>query len=183
MACNYMKTLSISLILAVISSPVFSGEPYHITVNDRMQFEEGIKVPDEVRKDCDLETKLAGYVKKYLENAHFAVSTVPAIDNKLRGKFLDVKMIGVHADDFGSWETGGGSMVVIKAELKENGKKIDTFKFYRKSNRRFSSVCSLLHNCVNTLGKDITKWMVRINPPPVDKKTLTKSDSFEEEEF
>jgi len=180
--CKHMIAFIVSLSIAMISLPTFSDELPLIKISDRMPYAKGIKVPEKVRTECELESKLAKHVKSYLEKNRFKVSVIHGDGIKHSGQFLDVRMIGVHGDDFGSWESGGGSMVVIKAEFNQNGKTIDTFSFYRKSNRRFQGICGLLENCVKTLGKDISGWLVRINPPPPGDETSSKEEtSFEED--
>ena len=157
----------LALIISVSASLVIAEETPIITIPDRMLFAEGTRVPAEVRSECDLENKLAGYVKAYLEKAHYKVNATHEDLAQLDGKILDVQIIGVHAagPGTGSWETGGGSVVTIKAELKEGGNTIDTFSYYRKSVSGFGT-CGPLVNCVKTLGKDITSWLVKTNPPP-----------------
>ncbi len=133
-----------------------------------MPFEQGIQVPADVRTECDLENKLAGYVRSYLEQAHYKVNVTHEDLDQLDGKVLAVRIIGVHATGpgTGSWETGGGSVVTIRVELQERGKTIDSFSYYRKSVSG-SGACGPLTNCVKKLWQDISKWLVKINPPPL----------------
>jgi len=179
-----MIAILVALSISVISTPTFPDVLKTIILLDRMPYAEGVKVSDEVRAECKLETKLAESVKTHLEKTHFKVSVTQEEDIKRGGKFLDVRMIGVHADEFGwSWQTGGGSMVTIKAELKENGEMTNTFSYYRHSNRRFSGVCELLENCVNALGKDIARWIVRISPPPSNKAVPPEEETPSKEDM
>ena len=147
-------TCVMALTICAFCSRVCAEEAPIITIPDRMPFAEGTRVPAEVRSECDLENKLAGYVKTYLENAHYKVNVAHAGLAQLDGKILAVQIISVHAagPGTGSWETGGGSVVTIKAELKENGNTIDTFSYYRKSVSGIGA-CGPLANCVKTLGK------------------------------
>jgi hypothetical protein len=167
MVRNYILALVSALLTGVNAPPVFAEDPATITIPERMPFAAGTRVTDEVRTECDLEHKLAGYVKSYLEQTHYNIKVTHDDLAQLDDKHLAVQIIGVHAagPGTGSWETGGGSVVTIKAELKEGGKTIDTFSYYRKSVSGFGT-CGPLANCVKTLGKDITRWLVKINPPP-----------------
>lgn len=169
MARTYIFACVIALKISLSTSPLFAENIPVITIPDRMPFAQETRVPANVRTECDLENKLAGYVKSYLELAHYKVNVAHEDLDQLDGKVLAVRIIGVHAagPGTGSWQTGGGSVVTIRAELQERGKTVDSFSYYRKSVSG-SGTCGPLTNCVKTLGKDISRWLVKINPPPFE---------------
>lgn len=150
-----------ALVIGTLSPRVFADDSQIITIADKMTFAEGVQVADAIRSECNLESKFANFVKAYLEEAHFQVHTTKEDLARQTGKVLDVHIISVHGSS-GFWDgSGSGSMVTMRATLRENGEPLKSFAYYRKSVRRFAGVCDLLESCVNTLGRDVANWVAQ----------------------
>lgn len=122
----------------------------------RVPFEKGISVPDAVRAECNLETKIPAYVREAVSGQFKIVDAEGG-----RGKTLTMKITGVLGVGGGAWS--GPKSVTVEGTLKEGGKVVGTFRALRYSGGgafgAYKGTCSILDRCAKTLAKDIARWL------------------------
>lgn len=169
---NICQTIPVFMTLCLFSLNLYADTAPVITISDTIPYAEGIKVPDDIRNDCKLNTVMVGYLNEYLMESGYIVNIAGKDTPRHDGVVLEVQIIGVSAQPGTDWSRGGGSTLTIRANLIENAMTIDSYANYRKSNRRFSDECGMLINGAKTLSKDITRWLLKTQK---NRTSITKS--------
>ncbi len=116
-----------------------------------------------VRRECDLESKVPLFVKKYARGGVEYVDNAAAVKN---GKVLVIKITDVIGAGGGAWS--GSKSLTIRGVLKDNGKEVADFHARRISGGGafggFKGTCSILGRNAKALGKDVALWLR--NPAP-----------------
>ncbi len=116
-----------------------------------------------VRRECDLESKIPLFVKKYARSDVKYVDNAAAVKN---GKVLVIEITDVLGSGGGAWS--GAKSLTIHGVLKDNGKEIASFDARRISGGGafggFKGTCSILGRSAKALGKDVALWLR--NPAP-----------------
>ena len=133
-------------------------------------FAKDLKVRDAVRKECQLLTKLPGFVQSYAQDQYAGIDL-----NAKRVRtsdFLKIEIIDLPKYNKNAWAGRGGQWVTVKGFLLRKGKKTISFEANRASMGGFmgayKGTCSLLGRCTKTLGKDIAEWLKK----PIDGAVL-----------
>jgi len=133
-------------------------------------FAKDLQVREAIRKECQLLTKLPGFVQSYAQDQYAGIT----LDAKRSTKsdFLTIEIVDVPQYKKNAWAGRGGQWVSIKGSLLRKGKKTLSFTASRASMGGFmgayKGTCSLLGRCTKTLGKDVAEWLKK----PVDGATL-----------
>jgi hypothetical protein len=151
--------ISISLLIAATTSSNAIAE--EILLNAKTPFAEHAQVREAVRSDCQLETKLPAFIKKFADSndIQVALQTEPFDTNK--GKVLLLEITNVYAQGGGAWS--GSKAMSIAGKLYDNGNMIGDFTAMRYSGGGFfggfKGTCSIIGRCSKTLGKDVANWL------------------------
>ncbi|MDJ0807956.1 MAG: hypothetical protein QNJ78_14135, partial [Gammaproteobacteria bacterium] len=92
----YKAKALLSLMICILClSPVGSvfGKD-RLTMGTEVPFDKMVRVPNNVRMECDLTNKLANYIQGQLEQNDVEVLTVDDVA-KAKGKVLDMKIVDV----------------------------------------------------------------------------------------
>ncbi len=148
--------LSILLVAMLTLSITASSET--LAISDSIPFAEDADVPAAVRNECNLNTKLAKFIRTYAAK-HFD-KVVSISDADKNSKKLTISITDVHGQGGGAWS--GSKSVKIEGTLTQNGKVLGTFRALRASGGGafggYKGTCSILGRCVKTLGKDVAAW-------------------------
>ena len=133
-------------------------------------FAKDLKVREAVRKECQLLTKLPGFVQSYAQGQYAAINL--ASKRSTKSDFLKIEIVDVPQYKKNAWAGRSGQWVSVKGSLLRKGKKTVSFEASRASMGGFmgayKGTCALLGRCTKTLGKDIAEWLKN----PVDGATL-----------
>ncbi len=133
-------------------------------------FAKDLEVREAVRKECQLLTKLPGFVQSYAQEQYAGIDLNAKRSTK--SDFLKIEIIDLPKYKKNAWAGRGGQWVTIKGSLLRKGKKTVSFEANRGSMGGFmgayKGTCALLGRCTKTLGKDIAEWLKN----PVDGATL-----------
>ncbi len=122
-------------------------------------------VPEAVRNECELISRLTAEIKVNAEKNYAAVleSSAAAPAN---ADVLTVEIINLVGPGGGAWS--GGKSVMIKGTLTKQGKAVSSFKALRVSSGGmwggYMGTCAILGRCIRTLGEDVAGWLQ--NPTP-----------------
>lgn len=158
------KSKHIKLCLAVISliaAGTGSAMAASVQVAATTPFSKNGSIREAVKNECQLETKLPGFVKEFAESYGIDVTLSENSPNKNKGKVLVLEITDVTGGGGGAWS--GAKSVQAKGELFENGKSIGSFTASRYSGGGFfagyKGTCSIMGRCVKAIGKDIAIWL------------------------
>ena len=133
-------------------------------------FAKDLQVRDAVRKECQLLTKLPGFVQSYAQDQYAGID----LDAKRSTKsdYLEIEITDLPKYKKNAWAGRGGQWVTVKGSLLRKGKKTLSFTANRGSMGGFmgayKGTCALLGRCTKTLGEDIAEWLKN----PVDGAAL-----------
>jgi len=116
-------------------------------------------VREEVKAQCQLQTKLPGFVQEYAKASGIDVVLVDALPKS--GRVLDLQ-ISDTGEGGNAW-TGRLKTLTISGRLLENGKEVGSFRGRRSTTGGFyggfKGNCALFGRCAQTLGKDVAGWL------------------------
>lgn len=138
----------------------FAGEGT-LNLHKAIPFKSGITVPEAVKNECELPTKLATFTKSYSEDLYATVNLLDNPSNNAPGQTLLMEIVGVDSQPGGRFT--GRKGVSIEGTLWENGKVKGSFQATRYSGGgggpRWKGTCSILGRDVKALGKDVSVWL------------------------
>src|SRR3954464_11095091 len=143
------------LLAAAVLLPLAAGAQT-LSVPAKVSYDKGVHVPDAVRAECGLETKIPEYVKSSAPGQ----VTKGAQGGKGGGKSLDMKITGLLATGGGNFS--GPKSVTVSGTLREGGKVKGTFTAMRHSSGGpfgGGGTCAILDRCAKAIGKDIGAWL------------------------
>jgi len=133
-------------------------------------FAKGLEVRDAVRNECQLLTKLPGFVQNYAQDQYAGIDLDAQRSNS--DDFLEIEIVDLPKYNKNVWAGRGGQWVTVKGSLLRKGKKTLSFTANRGSMGGFmgayKGTCALLGRCTKALGQDIAEWLKN----PVDGATL-----------
>ena len=148
------------LVFALSVSAVASGKD--ISVSSKAGYREADVISDKIKSECpDLGANFSQSTKKYLEETGWQATLAENVETIETG--TTVKLEIMNALSAGNAFIGHQKSVAIVASLYQDGKLVDTFKGSRNSSGGFGAgfkgSCDVLNRTVNTLGKDVAKWV------------------------
>ena len=133
-------------------------------------FAKDLQVRDAVRNECQLLTKLPGFVQSYAQDQYAGIDL--QAKRSTGSDFLEIEIVDLPKFKKNAWAGRSGQWVGVKGSLLRKGKKTVSFQASRASMGGFmgayKGTCALLGRCTKTLGKDIAEWLKN----PVDGATL-----------
>ncbi|WP_255991454.1 hypothetical protein [Chitinolyticbacter albus] len=148
------------IVLAINVSAIASGND--VSVTSKADFRDAVIIPDKIKLECvDLGSNFSQSTKKFLENSGWQVTLSDKVETQTSG--TSVKLEILNAMSSGNALIGHHKSVAIAATLYRDGNVVDTYTGTRDSRGGFmgglKGSCEVLYHCVNTLGKDVTKWL------------------------
>ena len=129
-----------------------------LTISSVLPFAEGSGASPAVMNECQLETKLPGFIKSYGKK-NVTVTTDPL--EEAEGKVLFIEFTHILGTGGGGWS--GPKTVSVRGELRDGEEVTGSFTATRYSTGGafggFKGTCSILGRCVKTLGRDIANWI------------------------
>jgi hypothetical protein len=135
------------MLLAVMTALPLAAGAQSLKVPEKIVYDKGVHVPDAVRKECALDTKIPGYVKSSASGIQGA-------------KSLDMKITGILATGGGSFS--GPKSVTVAGTLREGGKVTGSFVARRNASAGAfggGGTCAMLDRCAKAIGSDIATWL------------------------
>lgn len=123
-------------------------------------FKNDAYIRDAVKQECDLDGKLAQFIK---ENAagQYANIVTDSDTSSADAQVLTIEFEDVQGAAGGAWS--GPKSVVIKGSLNQKGKMLGDFKARRYSGGGmfggYKGTCAILGRCVKALGRDVGEWL------------------------
>jgi len=144
---------SAALLLSGAPAPAGSGGVKALRVTP---FAKEARIPEKVRNECDLETKVPAYLGEYASDVEF-------VDGKLgtSGRILELRIGDIHGPGGGAFS--GPKWMTVTGVLRENGREVSTFTAKRYSTGgafgAYKGTCSILARCAKAIGRDIAGWL------------------------
>ncbi|MGH1440369.1 MAG: hypothetical protein ACRBBR_09685 [Cellvibrionaceae bacterium] len=148
-------------ILALASQLSFASEKSITISNEATYYDKKIIAPN-IRNECiHLGSEFSNSTELQLSKQGWEVNR----DDSLPANGLSLKLVITNVHSSGNAWTGHRKSVSIEAILMKDGETIDSYEHIRKSGGGigggFKSSCAVLKRCVDTLGKDVSKWLSR----------------------
>ena len=135
-----------------------------VSVLRQTPFAEGTMVRPEVKAQCQIETKLPGFVQEYARANGIEVVLVDALPKN--GRVLDLQVSDT-GEGGNAW-TGRLKTLTVTGRLLENGKEVGSFRGRRSTTGGafggWKGNCALFGRCAQTLGKDVAGWLKAPTP-------------------
>jgi hypothetical protein len=141
--------------------PVMAGcqhGPYKeksMTVAYTAPYESGIEVRRAVRKECDLERRVAHEVASEIRGQVSAMKRAPVANADTPGLALDMKIINVEG---GVGAARGNKTLTVAGTLYEDGKVAGSFTATRRT-RHGRHTCRMLWENIEEIAEDVSRWM------------------------
>jgi len=121
-----------------------------------------IPVRDKVRKECQLEEKIARFMVDYTKKNGTYSNIVREKPDSGDYHVLEAKITAAAGSGGGAWS--GAKSVRIEGTLKDaSGKLIGNFSAGRFSGGgafgAYKGTCSILGRCTKAIGKDVAQWL------------------------
>ena len=135
-----------------------AGDAGVVTVSRSVEFAEDSGVIPSVQRECQLQTKLPGFIKAYAKKG---VELTDKPLEEVEGRVLILEIVGGSGIGGGAWS--GPKSVTVSGKLMENGEVIGSFLAARYSGggafAGFKGTCSIFGRCVKAIGRDIANWL------------------------
>ena len=157
-----MKLAFTALLLAAM--PLAGHAREHVTIASSIPYASNAIGNAEVRAECDWNGKLSSYITTYARGEVTAtdqdLSTIP-------GEVLVIHIDRVHVAGGGGFS--GPKWAIIRGELKDHGRVINSFRMRRVSDRLFGfSACGVLDHLAKALGSDVARWVASGHPDQIE---------------
>lgn len=137
-----------------------SGPP--VAVEKKIDFIERAGVRLEVKKQCNLQTKVPKFVHYYAPEHKVNVQLVDNLEESTADRKLKIEIVDVHAPAGGGM-FAGDMWMRVKATLYENGTERAVGHFKRETSGgywdEFKSTCAIIGRCTEAIGDDIAAWL------------------------
>ncbi len=126
-----------------------------LTVAHLAPYETGIEVRRAIRKECDLERRVAHEVASGVRGRVAAINRAPAANAGTSGLALDLKIINVEG---GPGAARGNKTLTVAGTLYEDGKVAGSFTATRRT-RHGRHTCRMLWENIGEIAEDVSRWM------------------------
>ncbi len=118
-------------------------------------YESGIQVRQAIRRECDLERRVADEIASEIDGQVSAMKRVPLANADTPGLVLGMKIINVEG---GIGAARGHKTLTVAGALYDDGKKIGGFTATRRT-KNGRHTCRMLWNNVEEIAEDVSRWM------------------------
>lgn len=156
-----MSSGVVSLFLAsMFFSASGSAAEREITISESATYYDEKIIAPNIRSECtNLGRQFSESTKKYLSEKGWAVDR----SDELPDTGMALNLVITNAHSGGNAWSGHKKSVSIEVEMYRDGELVDTYEGIRNSSGGFGGgfkgSCDVLKRCVNTLGKDVAKWL------------------------
>lgn len=144
------------ILFAVLAISGHAGAD-EIRIQSSTPYAKSAQVRDAVKDECQLDTKLPGFVREYARANGTDVTLESGTLDTKKGKVLMLEITDVSAPGGGPWS--GAKSMSVAGKLYDKGKLVGDFTGMRYSGGGFfggyKGTCSIVGRCSKTLGKDI----------------------------
>ena len=152
--CHRGGIALLSLFVTVSALGVGSGARAETQVLRAIPYAKGVEVRQAVRDQCQLETKVPGYIAEF-------GSDVVLVDRLGGGRVLELAITEVHAPGGGGFS--GPKWMTVTGSLREGRRVVGTFRAKRFTTggafAAFKRTCSIIGRCTKAIGRDIAAWL------------------------
>ncbi|MDH3212208.1 MAG: hypothetical protein OEM05_06960 [Myxococcales bacterium] len=152
--CRREGIALLSVFVAVSALAVGSGARAETRVLRAIPYAQGVEVRQAVRDECQLETKVPGYIAQF-------GSDVVLVDQLGGGRVLELAITEVHAGGGGSFS--GPMWMTVTGTLREGRRVVGTFRAKRFTTggafAGFKGTCSIIGRSTKAIGRDIAAWL------------------------
>lgn len=127
-----------------------------ITIAYTTPYESGIEVRRAIRKECDLERRVAHEVASAIGGQFSAMKRAPVVGAATPGLALDMKIINVEG---GVGAARGNKTLTVAGTLYEDGKVAGSFTATRRT-RHGRHACRMLWENIDEIAEDVSQWML-----------------------
>lgn len=158
-----MKKINILIVLvSVLGGGIAIANENSLEISAVASYYDENLIQDNILSQCNqLGSQFSESTAKNLQIKGFSVSLKNDDEMSESGESLKLKI--TNAMSSGNAFTGHRKTVTIIAELYKDGELVDKYKHTRNSGGGFlggfKGSCSVLQRCVNTLGRDVAKWL------------------------
>ena len=165
----------IPMIFALLWTPPAKADT--ITIAKSIGFVEDSGASPEVIAECEMQTRLPGYIKKEgKRKVDIELSEGPLEDAE--GKVLHLEITNVYAPGGGIYS--GSKSVIVAGELQENGEVIGSMTLRRHSALgMMPGTCSIMKRIAKKMGEDIAIWLTE---PTMDAQLGDLEDDEDDED-
>jgi hypothetical protein len=140
-----------------------------VAIASEIPFAKDNHIAENIKKDCDLPSKLSGFIKSYAEEYGTTIEQKPSVSESDSGRVLVVEI--TDSISRGNAFIGHRKYTEIAGKLYQDGKVVGTFAASRNSGggafAGFKNSCAVLGRTVKALGKDVGRWL---KSPKMDAK-------------
>lgn len=155
------RGILVSLLATLLGSSSATALEGELTILKPIEFGETAIVREEVRDQCQLQTRLPEFIAEYAKQEVEDIVFSESVSDKTPGKVLIVEITDV--SETGNFWTGRSGALTIRAELREDGEVIGTFRSRRATQGGafggYKGRCAFLGRCAKALGRDVAKWL------------------------
>lgn len=138
-----------------------SSPAMEVTILKKVPFEEPDEIRSAVREECQLQTKLPRFVKKFGEENNLNVHLVDDLSEAQTEHVLKMTITQVHAPGGGAFS--GAKWMVGDATLLKNGQRVSGAKSKRYSTgglfAAYKGTCDIVGRCSEAIGEDFATWL------------------------
>lgn len=119
-------------------------------------YEPGIQVRRAIRRECDLERRVANEIAYGIKGQFSSMQRVPLANAETTGLALGMKIINVEG---GVGAARGHKTLTVAGTLYDDGKVIGDFIATRRT-KNGRHTCRMLWNNIEEIAEDVSRWML-----------------------
>lgn len=127
----------------------------------KIPFSEDANVRDAVREECEIQTQVPKFLKRFGPEYGIKVELVDSLDNAKTDQTIEMEITRVHAPGGGGWS--GAKSMTVKAKVFEDGSLIGDATAQRHSTggmfAGYKGTCSIVGRCAEAIGQDLARWL------------------------
>ena len=127
-----------------------------MTIAHTAPYSPGIEVRQAIRKECDLERRVADEIASETRGRFSAMKRAPVASADNPGLALDLKIIRVEGGPGGA---SGNKTLTVAGTLYDDGKVAGSFTATRQT-RHGSRTCRMLWENIGEIAEDVSRWIV-----------------------
>jgi hypothetical protein len=158
---EFRTSALVAAIVVALAPAAGAGEYKPVDVQKVVPFADNSGVRDEVKSECQLQTRLPNYIVDFAKGNPPVQLQDELGDSGASTRQLHIVIEGVN--EGGNWFVGRHKGVTVSGELKEGDQIVGSFRAARNTSGGFAGgykgACSFVSRCAKALGKDIAGWL------------------------
>jgi len=118
-------------------------------------YETGIRVRPAIRRECDLERRVARVIASEIRGQFNPVKMVPPTNTHAPGLALDLRIINVEGKSGGA---RGSKSLTVAGKLYDNGNVVGDFIATRRT-KRGRHTCRMMWENIEEIAEDVSRWL------------------------